>query len=603
MGGRLADYVHNWRVITGDAFIISVVTHGFLISPTPDFPGVLREYTVYPRKVSAQVLLEEEISSLLLKRAIVKVDDSLDLCLSPIFVVPKRSGGLRVILNLKKINCFLPPQHFRMETLSVLLPQLLREDWAVTIDLQDAYLHVPIHQPSRRLLGFCLPGVCYQYQVLPFGLRDSPWVFSRLVAAVVAFLRQKGIRILYYLDDWLLVAKSRILLESQLQVTLLVSRALEFLINLEKSSLTPTQLPPYLGAVLDIPNLLARPMDHRILSLQSLIQEFLRFPFATVELWQKFLGRLASFTDLIPQCRLLMRPLQLHFLKSSSPRTVRPLFQIPLPPHVRGLFQIWGSLSFLLQGKPFTPPPHSSADHFDGRVSLRVGCLSPSSSSVGKVVRSGGTIPYQRARVEGSVSRSSGLRESGFESSSVDSIGQFHSRRLYQPSGRDSFCGSVLEHSRTSGLVSGERDSPHSGAYPGRGKSRGGFLVQRELPSPLRMDLEEVSLSSDLPQVSVSGDRSLCLGPNLSAPEVLLEDTGSGSLGVGRPFLSVGRSQTLCLLLTVWPISGNLVKRQVFLRELPTLQPGLSGPQLEFLTIQISHCFLSQGLSGWYYSL
>jgi len=117
------------------------------------------------------------------------------------------------------------------------------------------------------------------------------------------------------------------------------------------------------------------------------------------------------------------------------------------------------------------------------------------------------------------------------------------------------------------------------------------------------MDLEEVSLSSDLPQFSVSGVRSLCLGPDLSAPEVLLEDTGSGSLGVGRPFLSVGRSQTLCLLLTVWPISGNVVKRQVFLRELPTLQPGLSGPQLELLTIQISHCFLSQGLSGWYYSL
>ena len=42
------------------------MTHGYLITPTPEFPGVLREYTIYPGKVSAQVVLEEELFSLLL---------------------------------------------------------------------------------------------------------------------------------------------------------------------------------------------------------------------------------------------------------------------------------------------------------------------------------------------------------------------------------------------------------------------------------------------------------------------------------------------------------------------------------------------------------
>ena len=70
VGGRLALYVQNWRVITHDAFILSVVTHGFLISPAPDFPGVLREFTIYPGKVSALVLLEKEIPSFLLKKEI-----------------------------------------------------------------------------------------------------------------------------------------------------------------------------------------------------------------------------------------------------------------------------------------------------------------------------------------------------------------------------------------------------------------------------------------------------------------------------------------------------------------------------------------------------
>ena len=59
-----------------------------------------------------------------------------------------------MFLYLNKISCFLPPQRFRIETFSVVLPQLSRQDWAVTIVLQDAYLHVPIHLRSRRLLGF-----------------------------------------------------------------------------------------------------------------------------------------------------------------------------------------------------------------------------------------------------------------------------------------------------------------------------------------------------------------------------------------------------------------------------------------------------------------
>ena len=68
--------------------------------------------------MSALLLLDEEITSPLLMRAIVKIDDSLDLCLSPIFVVSKRSGGLRVILESQKDQLFLP-QHFRIETLTV----------------------------------------------------------------------------------------------------------------------------------------------------------------------------------------------------------------------------------------------------------------------------------------------------------------------------------------------------------------------------------------------------------------------------------------------------------------------------------------------------
>ena len=168
----------EWQAITHDHFIISVITHGFQISFHDNLPGVLREVTGAPKDPKALLAIRSKIQELIQKNAIVEVDDFPLLCLSPIFVIPKKTGDLRVILNLKKINVFIPVQHFRMETLKVILQDLRSHDRAVSIDLKDAYLHVPVHPRSRRLLGFKFLGKAYTYKVLPFGLKNSPWSFQ-----------------------------------------------------------------------------------------------------------------------------------------------------------------------------------------------------------------------------------------------------------------------------------------------------------------------------------------------------------------------------------------------------------------------------------------
>ena len=153
VGGRLGLFVAEWQVITQDPFNFSVLAHGFQISILDNFPGVLREVTVAPRNLKAHLSICSEIQDLIQKNAMVEIDDFRTLCLSPIFVIPKKTGDLRIILNLKKINLFIFVQHFRMETLKVILPELCSRDWAVSIDLKDACLHVPIHLQSRRSRG------------------------------------------------------------------------------------------------------------------------------------------------------------------------------------------------------------------------------------------------------------------------------------------------------------------------------------------------------------------------------------------------------------------------------------------------------------------
>ena len=157
-----------------------------------------------------------------------------------VFLTPKKSGLWRPILNLKPLNAFMHPPPFRMETLKAILPTLRRVSWGATLDLKDAYLHIPMHQSARQWLRFFLNGAAYEFKVLPFGLSTAPRTFTRVVKTLAEFLRCNGIKIYIYLDDWLVVAPSFELLQRDLITVFALTTRLGFIINHEKSSLIPS---------------------------------------------------------------------------------------------------------------------------------------------------------------------------------------------------------------------------------------------------------------------------------------------------------------------------------------------------------------------------
>ena len=297
-----------------------------------------------------------EITALLSKGVIEPTADHPRLCMSPIFLVPKRSGNFRLILNLKRINHYIGSVHFRMETLASILPYLNPGDWTVSIDLKDAYHHVPIAATSRDLLGFTFNGDVYRFKALPFGLKPAPRLFTRLVGCVAAFLRQRGLRIFCYLDDWLLVANSPALLRQHLALLLHTVQALGFIINWDKSELIPTQCPNFLGATIDIPRQLARPSERRIATIAAAARLLSSRRQAPAKQWLQFLGYLSSLVDVLPDCRLLMRPLQLHFLRNYQPGRDPLTRRVPLPMTIRLLCRRWSRLEFLRTGNPLRVP-------------------------------------------------------------------------------------------------------------------------------------------------------------------------------------------------------------------------------------------------------
>ena len=75
---------------------------------------------------------------------------------------------------------------------------------AVSIDLTDAYHHIPIRPLSRKYLRFVYGYQIFQFMALPFGMSLSPWIFTKLMDVIAAHLRQRAISLFPYLDDWLI---------------------------------------------------------------------------------------------------------------------------------------------------------------------------------------------------------------------------------------------------------------------------------------------------------------------------------------------------------------------------------------------------------------
>ena len=154
---------------------------------------------------SSSPFLREEIEKLLNKRAVERVQNpGTPGFYSRIFLVPKKNGKLRLIIDLSLLNRYIKKQSFKMETVKSVRQAMRLNDWAVSIDLTDAYLHVPIHHQSRKYLRFVHEDQVYHFTALPFGMSLSPLIFSKLMDVIAAFLRQCDISVFLYLDDWLI---------------------------------------------------------------------------------------------------------------------------------------------------------------------------------------------------------------------------------------------------------------------------------------------------------------------------------------------------------------------------------------------------------------
>ena len=169
-------------------------------------------------------ILRSFLPDLLARNIIREVAEPQPLYFSRIFVVEKKGGSFRPVIDLSRLNKLLVVSKFKMETVPRIAKGLVGPLWGCTMDLKDAYFLVPIFWHHQKFLAFVVDGRHYVFMRLPFGLSPAPWCFHRVIKPVKARLHLLGIRINSYLDDFFLSHPARDGLKVDTEVVLSLFR-------------------------------------------------------------------------------------------------------------------------------------------------------------------------------------------------------------------------------------------------------------------------------------------------------------------------------------------------------------------------------------------
>lgn len=299
-------HLHEWQKIGAPHEILDWLSSGVQL-PFTERPESFH-LPNFKLSFSHGAFVAEELSRLIQSGAVVQCDSNFPpKCISPIHCVPKKGGKLRLIIDLRRINQHLDVPKFCYEDIRVVSQLVHSNDYMVTLDLKNGFHHIPIHKADQEYLGFAFRGKLYKWTVLPFGLKISPYVFCKTIRAVIAYVRTENLRVVAYMDDfWLAATKSEI--ENHKNILLSTLHNLGLIVNMDKSSLTPSMSQEFIGykvctenkPILKIPNA-------RISKLRKTITRVLKLSKVKARVLARIAGQCVSMSKAILPGKLLLR--------------------------------------------------------------------------------------------------------------------------------------------------------------------------------------------------------------------------------------------------------------------------------------------------------
>ena len=307
--GRLKYFKPQWEKLTTDKEILETVA-GLKIT-FEQKPVQMYEPKQNDGSLTEQHIIQQEIDRLLSLHVLQKVERENHDFISTIFIRPKKDGSHRLILNLKSLNKFVLYQHFKMETLTQALKLIRPNAYFGSIDLQDAYYTVPVHENFRKFLRFIWQNTVFEYLVAPNGLACVPRKFTKIMKPVFSMLRSHGHVVTGYLDDSLLIGNSAEECTSTLAAASNIISSLGFIIHTQKSQMDPTQCIVFLGFEINSVNMTVRLTSDKANKIKKSCQNLLKPNIHTIQEVAETVGLLVSSSAGVQHGPLFYRQLEI----------------------------------------------------------------------------------------------------------------------------------------------------------------------------------------------------------------------------------------------------------------------------------------------------
>ena len=118
---------------------------------------------------------------------------------SPIVLMRKKDGTLRLCVDYRGLNSVTKPNQFPLPRIDNMLDQLNSTQYFTTLDLAAGYWQVRMSSASREKTAFVTQQRLFEFCVMPFGLTNAPAVFQRLMEQLISGLNPCGATV--YIDD------------------------------------------------------------------------------------------------------------------------------------------------------------------------------------------------------------------------------------------------------------------------------------------------------------------------------------------------------------------------------------------------------------------
>lgn len=230
---------------------------------------------------------------------------------SPLTVEPTKP---RLCVNLMYLNCFMQDTPFKLDTLTD-VPKLVNKGaYLTSLDDKSSYDHLMLTQASRTLTGFSFQGWYMTLNTIPFGWKNSAFVYQMTNVMAMSTLRRSSILALVYIDDRLMEeyrAHQSSSGKERSQQALITScellTRLGFFLSLKKSVLIPTQTITFLGLLTDTVTGSFRVPQAKKDKLATLRKAILSSTDVTLQTLQRFQGKCVSLMLAVPAAKLYIR--------------------------------------------------------------------------------------------------------------------------------------------------------------------------------------------------------------------------------------------------------------------------------------------------------